>query len=496
MPQASGAPGAPGSAGSDPAASGNEPAIMSVSVLAGLIAGALERVERPLRVIGEVSGFRERTHWYFDLKDGDAVVNCVMFASAARKAGFRLENGQSVVVTGRLEFYAKGGKVSLLCDRVEPVGAGALELAFRRLVAEIRALGWFDPARKRPLPAFPRRIAIVTSRTGAALQDVLDTARRRCPAVDLAIVDVRVQGDRAAPEIAAAIDWLGIHHARLGLDALLITRGGGSAEDLWAFNERTVARAIVECPIPVVAAIGHETDTTIAELVADERCATPTQAAMRLIPDRVALGEQLDALSSGLQAAVERSRTLGQRRAEDARRQLSSTARLAVAQARSRLERLAARLEQQRPAAAQARRESRLSEAERRLSVALRGRIRAINLGRLDRGLVDAMQRRLGREREAAASLERTLAAVSPLRVLARGYSVTTRADGRVVRQPADVTPGELIQTRTAEGSIRSTVEGQAGPDRATEAVRPTHPRRAQPRASVEPGAGQPGLFG
>lgn len=492
-PARSGPAGAPGP--------GSEAPLISISALADLIAGALERVDRPLRVVGEVSGFRERTHWYFDLKDAGAVVNCVMFASSVRRAGLALENGRAVVATGRVEFYAKGGKVSFLCEKLEPVGEGVLELAFRRLVAEIRALGWFEPARKRALPTFPRRVAVVTSRTGAALQDVLDTARRRCPAVDIAIVDVRVQGERAAAEVAAAINWLGANHARLGLDAVLLTRGGGSAEDLWAFNEKIVAAAIVGCPLPVVAAIGHETDTTIAELVADERCATPTQAAMRLFPDRGALGEQIDALGSRVRVGVEHAIADARRRSDDDARRLVSAVRLRLAEASARMERVAGRLEQQRPAAAQARRGARLAEAERRLTAAMRSRARTVDVAAVEKRLREAAARGLRQRREAAASLGRTLAAVSPLRVLGRGYSVTTRADGRLIRAPGDVSPGEQIRTRVADGLVRSIVEGEqlrrtqgATP---AENVEPCARPRTKPRPSRDARAqDQPGLFG
>ena len=460
---------------------------ISVADLASLISGSLDTLPRGLRVVGEVSGFRDRTHWYFDLKDDRAIVNCVMFASAARRAGFTLANGQSVVATGRVEFYAKGGKVSFMCERLEPVGAGALDLAFRRLVEEIRVLGWFDPARKRPLPAFPRRIGVVTSRTGAALQDVIDTARRRCPAVDLLVVDVRVQGEHAAPEIAGAIAWLGAHHVQLGIDAVLVTRGGGSAEDLWAFNEKVVAGAIVACPIPVVAAIGHETDTTIAELVADERCATPTQAATRLIPDRAALGEQLDALAGQLRSIVDRRLSEASRRVDQVGRLASSSSRLLLAGARSRVDQLATRLEQQRPAAAQARRQARLDEAHRRLVAAARAALMVHDPDAIRLALSNAIHRRVRREVDRAGALERTLAAVGPLRVLARGYSVTTRGDGRVVRAPSDVRPGEALLTRLADGEVRSTVDGHVQAAPASMAAAGPVPAR-----TIKPGARRP----
>ncbi len=246
---------------------------------------------QPVRVVGEVSGFKPNTHWYFNLKDADSVIGCVMFSSTARSALFTPSDGQQVVVTGRPDFWAKGGKTSFVVSRIEPVGQGALDAAFKALCDELRALGWFDQARKRPIPRFPRRVAVVTAATGAALQDVLVTMRRRCPAVEVGVVDVAVQGDGAAQDISAVFRWLGREHRRLGVEVILLTRGGGSKEDLWTFNERVVAEAIVRSPIPVVAAIGHEVDFTIAELVADERAATPTQAAMKVTPDTPALLE-------------------------------------------------------------------------------------------------------------------------------------------------------------------------------------------------------------
>ena len=468
---------------------GDQP--ITVSALSTMVGGALaDGLPKTIRVVGEISGFRDRTHWYFDLKDADAVVSCVMFASAARKAGFVPENGQAVVASGRVEFYAKGGKVSLICDRLEPVGAGALELAFRRLVEEIRALGWFAPERKRPLPTFPRRIAVVTSRTGAALQDVLDTARRRCPAVDIAIVDVRVQGERAAGEVAAAINWLGRRHDELAIDAILLTRGGGSMEDLWAFNAKPVAAAIVACPVPVVAAIGHETDVTIAELVADERAATPTQAAMRLIPDRAALGEQVEAVASSLRTSIERELISAQRREHQSTSALRGGVRLAQAQERSRVDQLAVRLEQHRPAAAQARRAARLAEAERRLAAAPRNLLARFELDTIERDLRTRAARAIAQHQERLAALDRTLAAVGPLRVLARGYSVTTRADGRVVRSPTDVAPGDDILTRLADGTLRSVVDAdrvaRVGSRSANESDGPFPPQGVQ-RAGSRP---------
>lgn len=437
---------------------------MRVRDLAAQIDGAIRRgVASPLRVVGEVSGLRERTHLYFDLKDGEAVIACVLFANVVRKHRVVLRDGLEVVVTGSLEFYAKAGKLSFIGTNAQPVGAGALDLAFRQLCEELRGLGWFDEVRKRPLPTFPRRVAVVTSRSSAALQDVLDTMRRRCPAVEVALVDARVQGESAAAELRAKLGALSRQHKAMGIDAVIITRGGGSAEDLWAFNDRALAEAILKCPVPVVAAIGHETDTTIAELVADVRAATPTQAAMRLTPDSATLIEQVDIAHTRMRGALLR-RTADAARALDAlsrRRPLANPLSItADARARAdraadrladrtranlhhatlRLERLSARLDAHKPAAELSRRAQRLDHVA----------------DRLDR----AVAHRLEGERRKLDAHERQLRAVGPQGVLARGYSYTTLADGRLVRSASAVSPGDELVTTLAEGRVRSTVAG------------------------------------
>ena len=249
---------------------------MSVSQLAKRIGAAIASgVGGTVIVRGEVSGVRQRTHWYFTLKDDSAAVSALLFASTARRIGREPEDGTEVLVHGRVDYYEPSGRVTLMVDRFEPIGRGELEAELRRRVDELRTRGWLEPEARRPLPVFPRRIAVVTSRSGAALQDVIDTARRRCPAVELILFDVLTQGARAAPSVAQAINGLSAHASRLGIDAVLLTRGGGSLEDLWAFNEMVVADAVHGSSVPVVAAIGHETDVTIAELVADARAATP-----------------------------------------------------------------------------------------------------------------------------------------------------------------------------------------------------------------------------
>jgi exodeoxyribonuclease VII large subunit len=456
---------------------------MTVSQLTGRIGTALVAAfPASVRVIGEVSGFRERTHWYFDLKDAEAVVSCAMFASAAKKLRFTPKNGQEVIVKGRVDFYAKQGRVSFIAERIEPVGAGALELAYRALCEELRSLGWLAQDRKRPIPAFPRRVAVVTSRSAAALQDVLDTMRRRCPATIVQLVDVRVQGDGAAAEIAAAIRWLSRRGHELGVEAILVTRGGGSMEDLWAFNERVVAEAIVGSSIPVVAAIGHETDTTIAELVADLRCATPTQAAMRLTPDLSALLEQLDRLNSRLASVMATELDQSQHIASMSRHlRLAMQGRIqAVA---TRLERLSGRLERHRPTALHARRAEALHRVEARLDAAIRARLGLCDVAPLAERLTRAWA--VANERTAThlAALQKQLAAVGPMSVLRRGFSYTLLEDGRLLKTPSDAAPGDRLLTRLADGEVSSIVEGNATPPPpAPVTPAPQRPDRTKPR--------------
>ncbi|MBX3401952.1 MAG: exodeoxyribonuclease VII large subunit [Phycisphaeraceae bacterium] len=477
--------------GPETPAPSHAPPRLTVSQLAALIDRALrDGVPAGLKVVGEVGQFRERTHWYFDLKDADAVVSCVMWASAARKAGFVPHTGMQVVVTGRVEHYAKQGRTTFQVERIEPVGEGALDAELRRLVEELRGLGWLDEARKRPLPALPRRVAVITSRTGAALQDVLDTLRRRFPALEVGLVDVRVQGDGAAAEIAAAVHSVGRAHERLGVDVVLVTRGGGSREDLWAFNDRAVAGAIVRCPVPVVAAIGHETDTTLAELVADVRAATPTQAAMRIAPDADALRRQLSSHAGRmayLAARAVRSRT---DELANLMRHMRSGARAAVQARQGRLERASARLERHRPASLHARREAAVEALAVRLRAAAAAIVRDNRVEDAARRMRAAIRGRLARAGESVSTAARSLDLVAPDAVLRRGYSMTIGPGGEVVRSTGDVRPGDTVHTRLADGSFASVVQGGSG------AHAPIRSARSAARPARRNGPEQPGLFG
>lgn len=478
--------GAPRAGGERPSASEG---VLTVSRLAALVRGALEeRLPSSVRVVGEISGARRSTHLYLQLKDAGAVIGAVIFANRLAKVGFEPRDGQEVVATGRVEFYEPQGRVTLVIERLEPVGEGAAELRFRQLCEELRGLGWLAPERKRPLPAFPRRVAVVTSPTGAALQDVLTTMAKRCPAVGVVVVPVRVQGDAAAAEVVRAVDFVSREHQRLGVDAVIVTRGGGSKEDLAAFNEREVARAIVECRVPVVAAIGHETDTTIAELAADERCATPTQAAVRLTPDREALGRQLDAL--GRRFATDLARTIRferQRLAGAAKHPVLADPRGATRLAR---EQLATARDDLEYAAAEA-----VREAARRLEAANAGvdRMAPGALLRSAREDLRVQHRRLSRAASARLtaaqvlhrSLEGRLDSIGPAAVLRRGYSCTVRPDGGVVRNASEVAPGDRLVTYLAEGSVESDVVGTSprslAEARRDDAGRPPVKPRAQP---------------
>ncbi len=424
-------------------------AALTVSELAARIKSVIANgFAQRVRVVGQISNFSDRTHWFFSLKDEGATLRCVCFASAAQRVKFRVAYGMEVIATGRLDYFETGGQLQLYVDRLEPVGIGELELRFRQLCEALRAEGYFDESRKKPLPLLPRAVAVVTSRGGAALQDVLNTAHRRWGGCRLMLVDVRVQGPTAAPRIAAAIAALSRHGAALGIDAIILTRGGGSIEDLWAFNERVVADAIHHCPLPIVAAIGHETDTTIAELVADMRCSTPTQAAMRVVPDAAALGGQLDQLGRRLTMLMART----------------------MHSARQRLDAAAGRPMFRRPQQMAEPHRRRLTDFARRLALSL--------------------PQRLTSARQKLDALARQLEAVGPMNVLRRGYSYTLGPDGQVLRSAAAVEAGQRITTVLVDGQLASRVE--AGPDGAAP------PTVAPPRRRVRKpaDAGQADLFG
>lgn len=369
-------------------------------------------------VRGEVSKitFANSGHWYFDLKDAEAVLRCTMWRFAAARVRFEPQPGMQLLVRGSLGVYVPRGDLSFNVTEMQPDGAGALAVALEQLKRKLAAEGLFDPARKKPLPLVPRVVGVVTSRTGAVWHDIQNVARRRFPGVTLVLRSVRVQGEGAADEIAAAIRLF--NEARAA-DVLIVGRGGGSAEDLWAFNEERVVRAICGSAIPVVSAVGHETDYTLADLAADVRAATPSQAAEIVVPEA-------DALRGGLAEGEMRLRVALRRRAD---------------LARARLDRAAASTALTRPERWLAERRQRLDEG-------------ALRLASSSRRVLDARGAALA---ERAAKLD----ALSPLGTLARGYAVARRRDGRVVRSVRDVEAGDDVDVIVRDGTVRASVRSK-----------------------------------
>ncbi len=396
--------------------------VLTVSALSLLIKETLEGTFHSLWVSGEISNLRQPRsgHYYFDLKDESAVLHAVMWRSAAARLRFDLREGQQVVCQGGVDVYPPQGKYQLIVQHVEPVGEGALQLAFRQLHERLRAEGLFDTARKRRLPAFPKRIAVITSPTGAAVRDFLHVARRRWPSVKILLLPVRVQGEIAAAEIAAAIARA--NELSPAPEVIVVTRGGGSLEDLWCFNEEVVVRAIHASRVAVVSGVGHEVDVTLSDLVADVRAPTPSAAAEIILPDEREVRDRLRQLEL----------------------RMSNLLRSRAAQARQRVESLAKHRVFRRPLDWLRDHAQRLDELEERSALAI--------------------ERRLGDARTRIAAMAGHLESLSPLGVLARGYSLTTRAsDGRIVRDASQVAMGDVIRTRLANGELVSRVEAAGG---------------------------------
>ena len=395
-----------------------QPRVLSVSELTAGIKELLEDSFPQVWVAGEISNFaRPRSgHCYLTLKDEGAQLSAVIWRTTASRVRFDLHDGLEVICRGHVGVYAPHGKYQLIIQQIQPKGIGALELALRQLREKLAREGLFDPERKRPLPRFARRIALVTSPTGAAIRDFLEVLRRRWRGTDVLVVPVRVQGDGAAEEIAAAIDL--VNRLTVPVDCLVVARGGGSLEDLWAFNEEVVCRAIFGSRIPVVSAVGHEIDVTLSDLVADVRALTPSEAAERVAPAALEIAGRLRQYQGRLSAAL-RSR--------------ASTAR-------ARLEALALHPVLRRPYERVHDLSRRLDELESRSGRAIGNHVR------------------LARQR--TQSLAAQLDSLSPLAVLGRGYSVTRRgADGPVIRAAGELTEGDEISTRFARGRAISRVE-------------------------------------
>ena len=367
-------------------------------------------VLRGIWVRGELSGFVHHSsgHMYFTLKDAQSRLKCVMFHKANRTVRFHPEDGLEVLAFGTVDVYERGGEYQLYVEMLEPAGFGALYLAFIQLRDRLAREGLFDPARKRPLPPYPTKIALITSPTGAAVRDMIKILRQRQPALSILVIPALVQGKEAAPSLVAALEAA----SRQNVDLVILGRGGGSPEELWPFNEEMVARAIVACRHPVISAVGHETDVTIADFAADARAATPSAAAEMAVPDSMALRRNLAGLSYRLLAAARRKLTLE----------------------RSRLARLAA-------------------------SAALAGPGRLLSgpRQRLDgarQELEKAGRRALAYARRDLLSVTARLDAVSPLATLSRGYAVCLTAGGRILRSASDVEPEDMVRVVLHRGRL------------------------------------------
>ena len=398
-----------------------DPSPKSVSQLTFEIKELLEGTLSTQYVAGEVSNCRPARsgHVYFTLKDEQSQIAAVMWRSTAGRLGFELRDGQEIVAVGRVEVYAPRGSYQLIVQQAIPQGLGALELKLRQLKERLAAEGLFDPSRKRPIPRLPKRIALVTSPTGAAVRDMLQVITRRWPNVNIVVVPVAVQGQKAAPEIAAALRNVA---SIPDVDVVITGRGGGSLEDLWAFNEEIVARAIATCPVPVISAVGHEIDVSISDLVADVRALTPSEAGELVVPIQAEYFEALD----------------------DVRNRLVNSLRQRAVQARTQLDGLASRRVFTNPA-------QRVRQLEERID----------ELG--DR-LTRSAQLRVEHSRQNVARLADTLNSLSPLGVLARGYSMTFQLDeddqrGALLTDSKTAVPGDRLLTYVNDGRVVSRVE-------------------------------------
>ena len=368
-----------------------------------------------LFIRGELSNYKiyPSGHHYFTMKDANGALRCVMFRYSAMRLRFRPENGMKVIAVGRISVFPRDGAYQLYCEDLMPDGTGDLNVAFEQLKARLEAEGLFDRAHKKPLPQYPHRIAIITSGAGAAIMDMLRILARRYPLSKVMILPVRVQGTEAPAEIVGAIRYANRYQLA---DVIITGRGGGSLEDLWAFNDERVARAIYASEIPVVSAVGHEPDVTISDYVADVRAATPSNGAELVAPDRQELLRHIAQLSARMTTMMEKQLSLS-------RRQLDMLAKKRVLQSPMHY------------------------IEDKRLA-----------LDYVHRRLIASSQQLLAGKKQKFISLTAKLDAMSPLKVLSRGYSVTHRADGSVLRASSEVAPGDEITVRLLHGSIRAEV--------------------------------------
>ena len=411
-------------------------------------------------VEGEVSNlsFPASGHVYFSLKDGGAQLRCVMVKGAAKNLKFRLQDGMGLIVRGRISVYDQRGEYQLICEYMEPAGVGALQMAFVQLKERLAKEGLFDEARKRPLPDFPKRVGVVTSSTGAAIHDIINVLRRRFASLEVLLYPVRVQGEGAGLEIARAVDDMN----RLGLvDVLIVGRGGGSLEDLWAFNEEVVARAVHRSRIPVISAVGHETDWTICDFVADLRAPTPSAAAELVVASSNELRSRVEGYSRRLQLAMENRVSGLQVRVEALRRRIHDPSSM-LGHLSQRVDDLSQRLE----VALQNGADQRRSRFERVESGLLHhSPLRSMEMLRqqlvsLSTHAERSLQQRLDELRQRFVENAARLDVLSPLSTLSRGYALAMKLPGnRLVRESGELISGDRLRVRLHRGELRCVVE-------------------------------------
>lgn len=450
------------------------PAIFTVTRLNQTVRSLLEREMGQVWITGEISNFTQPAsgHWYFTLKDDTAQVRGAMFRNSNRRVTFRPQHGQQVLVRASVTLYDPRGDYQIIVESMQPAGEGLLQQKYEQLKAALSAEGLFDQQFKQPLPTPAHCIGVITSKTGAALHDILHVLRRRDPSLPVVIYPTAVQGDDAPGQIVRAIE---LANARQECDVLIVGRGGGSLEDLWSFNDERVARAIFASRIPVVSAVGHETDVTIADFVADLRAPTPSAAAEIVSRNQTELLRQIQSAQQRLEMAMDffianRTRRFTQlnhrlqqqhpqlrlARQQTVLEKLRQRMRVAMdsqlKQATQRQRRVAQRLNQQNPQPRIWRAQTRIQQLEYRLAESLRAQL-------------SVTRERFGK---AVTHLE----AVSPLSTLARGYSVTTAADGKVLKQAKQVKTGDTLTTRLADGWVESEVKS-VQPVKKTRASKP-----------------------
>ncbi|MEM6049063.1 exodeoxyribonuclease VII large subunit [Erwinia sp. P7711] len=450
--------------------------IFTVSRLNTTVRTLLEKEMGQVWLSAEISNFSQPSsgHWYFTLKDDGAQVRCAMFRNSNRRVTFRPQNGQQILVRATITLYEPRGDYQLIAESMQPAGEGLLQQQFEQLKQKLLSEGLFEQHHKQPLPDPARQVGVITSATGAALHDVLRVLHRRDPSLPIVIYPTPVQGVDAPASIVRAIE---LANTRAECDVLIVGRGGGSLEDLWSFNDERVARAIFASRIPIVSAVGHETDVTIADFVADLRAPTPSAAAELVSRNQIELLRQLQSQQTRLEMAMD----------------------YYLAQKNRIYTRLQHRLQQQHPQLRLARQQTSLMRLQRRLDDAMQLRVRqAIRLqeraeqrlsafqpqGRIHRGqqqlqhwqyrLQQAMQLKLNGGKQRFSTLTAQLEGVSPLATLARGFSVTTAADGQVVKKSRQLTPGDTLKTRLDDGWVESEVT----------AITPLKPVRKSKKAS------------